>query len=139
MLRLGFLLGPFAPSHRTCPFSNFQRVYRATSNAERVFLFRTGRASLSMSGWARGSVVDVVEQRIRDALKPQSIRVEPTYGDPNGTHVSIRVVGDCFRGKRPVARHQLVYRAIWKEMDAGLIHAVDSLETLTPEEEGEGK
>jgi acid stress-induced BolA-like protein IbaG/YrbA len=87
-----------------------------------------------MSGWGNVSVVDLVERRIREALNPQSVRVEPTFGDPNGAHVSIRVIGECFEGKRAVARHQMVYRAIWKEMDAGLVHAVDSLETLTPEE-----
>ena len=77
----------------------------------------------------------LLERRIREALEPESVQVLPVFDDdPNGSHVRIRVIGACFEGKRPVARHQMVYKAIWKEMETGMVHAVDSLEALTPSE-----
>ena len=33
-------------------------------------------------------------------------------------------------------RHQLVYKAIWDEMQSGAIHAVDSIDAKTPAEAG---
>ncbi|KAF6001935.1 hypothetical protein F1559_001763 [Cyanidiococcus yangmingshanensis] len=134
MHRLGFHLVPFALCGRQYPWLLTRRVSNAAVTRARVYRPRAGVANLSMSGWGDNTVVERVERRIQEALNPQSLRVEPTFGDPNGAHVNIRVVGECFQGKRLVARHQMVYRAIWKEMDAGVVHAVDSLETLTPEE-----
>ena len=55
------------------------------------------------------------------------------YDDPNGSHISIEVVSDAFEGKRPVQRQQLVYKAIWEELQ-GPVHAVDKMVTLTPSE-----
>jgi stress-induced morphogen len=55
------------------------------------------------------------------------------YDDPNGSHISIEVVSSKFEGKRPVQRQQLVYKAIWEELQ-GPVHAVDSMVCKTPEE-----
>jgi BolA protein len=55
------------------------------------------------------------------------------YDDPNGSHISIQVVSDKFEGKRAVQRQQLVYKAIWEELQ-GPVHAVDSMVCKTPEE-----
>lgn len=55
------------------------------------------------------------------------------YGDPNGSHISVEVVSNQFEGKRPVQRQQLVYKAIWQELQ-GPVHAVDSMVCKTPSE-----
>ena len=55
------------------------------------------------------------------------------YDDPNGLHISIVVVSDKFEGKRAVQRQQMVYKAIWEEMQ-GPVHAVDSMICKTPSE-----
>ena len=38
------------------------------------------------------------------------LEVVPAYGDPNGSHVTIRVVSDAFEGKRSLQRQQMVYK-----------------------------
>jgi len=58
-------------------------------------------------------------------------RVEVT-GD--GAHFEALIVSDAFAGKRPIARHQLVYAALGHRMKDE-IHAL-SMKTLTPEEYG---
>ena len=50
------------------------------------------------------------------------------------THFAARVVAREFAGKRSLARHQLVYRALGERMGRE-IHAL-SIEALTPEESG---
>jgi acid stress-induced BolA-like protein IbaG/YrbA len=52
------------------------------------------------------------------------------------THFSARVVAQEFAGKRPLARHQLVYRALGPLMGRE-IHAL-SIEALTPQESEQG-
>ena len=56
------------------------------------------------------------------------------YDDPNGSHISIEVTSDKFQGKRAVQRQQMVYKAIWEEMQ-GAVHAVDSMVCKAPDEE----
>ena len=58
---------------------------------------------------------------------------EGAYDDPNGSHIAIEVVSDKFDGKRPVQRQQLVYKALWEELQ-GPVHAVDSMICKTPAE-----
>lgn len=79
------------------------------------------------------SVVDVCQQKIQDALQADNVEVTGAYDDPNGSHISIEVVSDMFEGKRPVQRQQLVYKAIWEELQ-GPVHAVDSMVCKTPDE-----
>ncbi|PXF44583.1 Protein BOLA4, chloroplastic/mitochondrial [Gracilariopsis chorda] len=77
--------------------------------------------------------MSAVHRKITAALNPSHLEVIPTYGDPNGSHVTIKVVSDQFQGVSPVKRHQMVYQAIWEEL-SGPIHAVDKLVTNTPDE-----
>jgi len=46
------------------------------------------------------------------------------------------VTSALFEGKRPVQRQQLVYKALWEELqgNAAPVHAVDSMQCRTPDE-----
>ncbi|CAJ1952516.1 unnamed protein product [Cylindrotheca closterium] len=79
------------------------------------------------------SIVDVCTLKIKDALDTSEVKVTGAYDDPNGSHVSIEVVSSMFEGKRAVQRQQLVYKAIWEELQ-GPVHAVDSMVCKTPDE-----
>ena len=74
---------------------------------------------------------DEVAQLIRAGLPGAEVRVQ---SDDN-THFSARIVAREFAGKRSLARHQLVYRALGALMGRE-IHAL-SIEALTPEEAGQ--
>jgi acid stress-induced BolA-like protein IbaG/YrbA len=67
---------------------------------------------------------------IRTALPGAQVWVQ---SDDN-THFAARVVAREFIGKRPLARHQIVYKALGELMGRE-IHAL-SIEALTPEESG---
>ncbi len=69
-----------------------------------------------------------VAELIRAGLPGADVRVE---SDDN-THFAALVVAAEFAGKRPIARHQLIYRALGAKMGRE-IHAL-SIEALTPEE-----
>ena len=69
-----------------------------------------------------------VAELIRAGLPGADVRVE---SDDN-THFASLVVAPQFAGKRPIARHQLVYAALGELMGRE-IHAL-SIEALTPEE-----
>ena len=79
------------------------------------------------------SIVDICTDKIRTALEATDVKVTGAYDDPNGSHISIEVVSSQFQGKRPVQRQQLVYKAIWEELQ-GPVHAVDAMVCKTPEE-----
>lgn len=68
-----------------------------------------------------------VRQYIVDGLPCTHIEVQ---GD--GSHFEAVIVSTAFEGKRPIARHQLVYAALGDRMKAE-IHAL-SMRTLTPVE-----
>jgi acid stress-induced BolA-like protein IbaG/YrbA len=68
-----------------------------------------------------------IQQWIQAGLACDHIQVA---GD--GQHFEAVIVSPEFRGKLPVARHQLVYAALGERMHAE-IHAL-SMQTLTPEE-----
>ncbi|KAL7569294.1 hypothetical protein ACA910_016841 [Epithemia clementina (nom. ined.)] len=85
------------------------------------------------TGSPETSVVEICKQKIQDALEADEVKVTGAYDDPNGSHISIEVVSSKFEGKRPVQRQQLVYKAIWKELQ-GSVHAVDSMVCKTPAE-----
>jgi acid stress-induced BolA-like protein IbaG/YrbA len=72
-----------------------------------------------------------VAQLIRTGLPGADVRVE---SDDN-THFAARVISSEFAGKRSLARHQLVYKALGSRM-GNEIHAL-SIEALTPEESGQ--
>ena len=67
------------------------------------------------------------------ALETEDVKVTGAYDDPNGSHISIEVVSSMFEGKRPVQRQQLVYKALWEELQ-GPVHAVDAMICKTPQE-----
>ncbi len=69
-----------------------------------------------------------IAQLIRAALPGAQVLVQ---SDDN-THFAARVVAREFVGKRPLARHQLVYKALGERMGRE-IHAL-SIEALTPDE-----
>ena len=69
-------------------------------------------------------VADLIRRSLADAA------VDVRSGDD--VHFTARVVSAAFAGKRPLQRHQLVYRALGDLM-GGEIHAL-SIEALTPEE-----
>jgi acid stress-induced BolA-like protein IbaG/YrbA len=71
-----------------------------------------------------------VAELIRAGLPGAEVQVE---SDDN-THFAARIVTQDFAGKRPIARHQLVYRTLGELMGRE-IHAM-SIEALTPEEAG---
>jgi stress-induced morphogen len=69
-------------------------------------------------------------------LETDQVSVTGAFDDPNGSHIAIEVVSAQFEGKRSVQRSQLVYKAIWDEMDGqgGAVHAIDSMICKTPSE-----
>jgi acid stress-induced BolA-like protein IbaG/YrbA len=69
-----------------------------------------------------------VSELIRAGLPGAEVRVE---SDDN-VHFAAAVVAAQFAGLRPIARHQLVYKALGALMGRE-IHAL-SIEALTPEE-----
>ena len=73
---------------------------------------------------------DAVAALIRTALPGAEVRVE----SDDQTHFAARVVSSDFAGKRSIARHQMVYRALGERVGRE-IHAL-SIEALTPEEAG---
>jgi acid stress-induced BolA-like protein IbaG/YrbA len=68
-----------------------------------------------------------VQRYIAQGLACEHLDVQ---GD--GHHFEAVIVSSLFEGKRPIARHQLVYAALGDRMRAE-IHAL-SMKTLTPQE-----
>jgi len=68
-----------------------------------------------------------VQRYIAEGLECEHLAVE---GD--GHHFEAVIVSSAFEGKRPIARHQIVYGALGDRMKAE-IHAL-SMKTLTPAE-----
>lgn len=73
-----------------------------------------------------------VRQYIADGLSCEHVDVQ---GD--GSHFDAVIVSAAFEGKRPIARHQLVYAALGDRMKQE-IHAL-SMRTLTPDEYKAGR
>ncbi len=71
---------------------------------------------------------DRVADLIRAGLPGATVRVE---SDDN-THFAARVIAAQFAGKRPIARHQLIYKTLG-ELVGREVHAL-SIEALTPDE-----
>jgi acid stress-induced BolA-like protein IbaG/YrbA len=71
---------------------------------------------------------DQIAQMIRSGLPGADVLVQ----SEDNTHYAARVVAPQFAGKRPLARHQLVYKTLGELMGRE-IHAM-SIEALTPEE-----
>ncbi len=69
-------------------------------------------------------VADLIRQAIPDA------QVDVRSDD--NTHFSALLIGSAFEGLRPLARHQLVYKALGERVGRE-IHAL-SIEAFTPQE-----
>lgn len=94
-----------------------------SSSADRAF--RTRAIDLrSHPDMNAQQIADLIRRSIPDA------RVD-VYSEDN-THFSALLVGAAFEGLRPLARHQLVYRALGERMGRE-IHAL-SIEAYTPQE-----
>lgn len=74
-----------------------------------------------------------VGELIRAGLPGAEVRVE---SDDN-VHFAARIVAAQFAGLRPIARHQLVYKALGELMGRE-IHAL-SIEAVAPEETAAGR
>jgi acid stress-induced BolA-like protein IbaG/YrbA len=70
------------------------------------------------------NVADLIRQAIPDA--------QVDVRSPDNTHFEATLVGTAFEGLRPIARHQLVYRALGERVGRE-IHAL-SIEAYTPQE-----
>mmetsp|Transcript_4961 Transcript_4961/g.6068 ORF Transcript_4961/g.6068 Transcript_4961/m.6068 type:complete len:145 (-) Transcript_4961:173-607(-) len=79
------------------------------------------------------TIVQTCTDKIMKALETDDVKVTGAYDDPNGSHISIEVTSALFSGKRPVQRQQMVYKALWDELQ-GPVHAVDAMICKTPEE-----
>lgn len=81
-----------------------------------------------------------IEQTIRDKVEqsysPQEVIIlnesHMHAGPAANSHFNLTVVSDAFEGKRPVARHQMIYKILAEEL-AGEVHAL-ALHLFTPEE-----
>ena len=87
---------------------------------------------MSLMNAAGGSLTEVVEQAIVAALDDGA--TAEVHG--TGGHFTIRAVSTAFEGKGLLAKRRLVLRAVAPFMDGdnAPVHAIDSLETLTPDE-----
>ena len=70
----------------------------------------------SFSDVADRSVVGVCKELIKGQLSPTEVEVKGAFDDPNGSHIEIYCVAEAFEGKRPLARQQMVFKAIWDQM-----------------------
>jgi BolA family transcriptional regulator, general stress-responsive regulator len=82
----------------------------------------------------------LVEQALRDALAPTALHVQDDSaahaghaGAREGSHLSVWITSERFRGLTRVARHRLVYDCLLPYMQSG-IHAL-ALTAKTPDED----
>ena len=71
---------------------------------------------------------DQIQQLIAAGLPCEHVQVE---GD--GRHWFAVIVSPQFEGKRPIARHQMVYAMLESQMASEAVHAL-SMRTFTPAE-----
>jgi BolA protein len=82
-------------------------------------------------------VSERIEAKLKAALAPVELSVDNEshmHNVPKGseTHFRVTIVSSAFEGKSPVARHQLVYRALREEIAQG-VHAL-AITSRTPAE-----
>ena len=80
---------------------------------------------------------EAIETKLADALDLIHLEVineSYTHNVPPGSesHFRVTLVSDAFDGQRMVARHQLVYAALAREVEGG-VHAL-AVHTYTPAE-----
>ncbi len=86
--------------------------------------------SLQILGDDSAETIERIRSVIEAAMPCQEIDVRP--GSPR--HYTIRVISEAFVGLSRVKQQRLVYAAISELMagDSAPVHAVDSLECVTP-------
>jgi acid stress-induced BolA-like protein IbaG/YrbA len=67
------------------------------------------------------------------SLIAQGLSCEHLEVSGDGRHWSAVIVSAAFEGKRPIARHQMVYATLGQRMHTDEVHAL-SMKTLTPSE-----
>mmetsp|Transcript_13782 Transcript_13782/g.22543 ORF Transcript_13782/g.22543 Transcript_13782/m.22543 type:complete len:158 (-) Transcript_13782:1388-1861(-) len=100
--------------------------------------FTTGafpsRAAAGDGGSANGPalLIEQMTTKIREGLGAELVDVVDNSG--NARHISIKVVSQAFEGKSAINRQRLVYKCIWEEMQTDQVHAVQAIDTKTPDE-----
>lgn len=82
------------------------------------------------------TIEQTIRTKVMDAFSPQSLELlnesHMHAGPAQNSHFNLTVVSDLFEGKRPVARHQMVYKVLADEL-AGEVHAL-ALHLFTAQE-----
>lgn len=82
--------------------------------------------------WRECKLARMTAQQIAELIRAALPGAEVQVQSEDNTHFAARVVARDFAGKRVLARHQLIYRALGERVGRE-IHAL-SIEALTPEE-----
>jgi BolA protein len=86
---------------------------------------------------------DTITEKLTEAFKPQSLRVEDESHKHEGhaghrpggeTHFRVYIVSEAFRGKGRIDRHRMINSALARELDGG-VHAL-ALHASAPGEPG---
>jgi BolA family transcriptional regulator, general stress-responsive regulator len=86
---------------------------------------------------------DTITEKLTEAFKPQSLRVEDESDKHEGhaghrpggeTHFRVYIVSEAFRGKGRIDRHRMINTALARELDGG-VHAL-ALHASAPGEPG---
>ncbi|CAH2072510.1 unnamed protein product [Thlaspi arvense] len=93
--------------------------------------FSTRSSQVNDAGSIDQTLMQSMEQKIKEQLNAESVSVKDMSGD--GRHVCINVVSSAFEGQTAVNRQRMVYKAIWEELQ-NVVHAVDQMTTKTPSE-----
>jgi BolA protein len=89
------------------------------------------------------STRDTITEKLTEAFKPQSLRVEDESHKHEGhaghrpggeTHYRVYIVSEAFRGKSRIDRHRMINVALARELEDG-VHAL-ALHASAPGEPG---
>jgi BolA protein len=89
------------------------------------------------------STRDNITEKLTEAFKPQSLRVEDESHKHEGhaghrpggeTHFRVYIVSEAFRGKGRIDRHRMINAALARELEGG-VHAL-ALHASAPGEPG---
>lgn len=82
------------------------------------------------------TIEQTIYNKVEQALAPQELTLlnesQMHAGPALNSHFNLTLVSRVFEGKRPVARHQMIYKVLADEL-AGEVHAL-ALHLFTPEE-----
>lgn len=95
-----------------------------------VYLSHTKEAASFMT------IEQTIRNKVEQEFNPQTVTLlnesHMHAGPAANSHFNLTLVSDLFDGKRPVARHQMVYKVLADEL-AGEVHAL-ALHLFTPQE-----